>query len=564
MDVRLPDGTIVRNVPEGTTRAQLMSRVSKGSSSRGGALGALDAFGRGVADLASFGTADKISAGLNAIAPLDRLSGRDVTSVWDNGGDIVGAFKKNLAGEQRIDATDQRVNPNARLAGQVVGGVLGPVPGRGLIAKAAGKLGKSAPLARIVGEGVAQSGAYGLGRGDSTSVTQRLKNAGTDAALGGAGSLVGAGLVRGVGRAISPVVDPSVRKLANAGITMTPGQRGGRIARFAEQASESLPIIREPIKAAKARGVEQFNKAWINEGLAPIGAKLPKSASAGYASIEFAQDAVSKAYDKALSKISAPADEPFAQGLGAVAEKASQMPKPLADAFNYTMNQEITPLIAGKTQIDGPTLQRVNRLLQSRISKLQKSNDGLSDILADNLDEVRQNFLGLAARHSSEGAREFQAANAAHANLSRVYDAAARPQSVGGVFTPSTAASAASRKGYGTSVNNLSTGSARMQSLADAAKSVLPDTLPNSGTADRAAWITGLGALGSGAGASVNPALALPGAGLAQYIPGVDTALQKFSLRGQSDRAKLLADEIRKRAYIGGMFGAPVAVQSGN
>lgn len=131
MDVRLPDGTIVRNVPEGTTRAQLMSRVSKGSSSRGGALGALDAFGRGVADLASFGTADKISAGLNAIAPLDRLSGRDVTSVWDNGGDIVGAFKKNLAGEQRIDATDQRVNPNARLAGQVVGASSGLFRGVG-------------------------------------------------------------------------------------------------------------------------------------------------------------------------------------------------------------------------------------------------------------------------------------------------------------------------------------------------------------------------------------------------------------------------------------------------
>src|SRR3546814_15443652 len=28
-DVRMPDGTVIRNVPEGTTRAQLMARMSK-------------------------------------------------------------------------------------------------------------------------------------------------------------------------------------------------------------------------------------------------------------------------------------------------------------------------------------------------------------------------------------------------------------------------------------------------------------------------------------------------------------------------------------------------------
>jgi hypothetical protein len=33
--------------------------------------------------------------------------------------------------------------------------------------------------------------------------------------------------------------------------------------------------------------------------------------------------------------------------------------------------------------------------------------------------------------------------------------------------------------------------------------------------------------------------------------------LQKFALRGQGKRTKALADEIRKRAYIGGIFGAP-------
>ena len=44
-DVRLPDGTIVRNVPEGTTRSQLMARVQKGQQApraRGTGVGAID------------------------------------------------------------------------------------------------------------------------------------------------------------------------------------------------------------------------------------------------------------------------------------------------------------------------------------------------------------------------------------------------------------------------------------------------------------------------------------------------------------------------------------------
>lgn len=566
MDVRLPDGTIVRNVPEGTTRAQLMARVSRASPStqRDTALGGLDALGRGFADMASFGTADKIAAAGNALLPIDRLTGRKVSSVWD-GKSFGDAFRQNLKGEQAIDAADTRVNPNLRLAGQVAGGVLGPVPGRALIAKGAARLKRAPQLARIVGESAVQSGLYGAGRGDSTSVTERLSNAGNDAVMGTAGALAGAGLVRGVARGISPVVDKSVKRLANAGVTMTPGQRGGRIARFAEQASESIPIIREPIKAAKARGVEQFNRAWINEALADIGEKLPEKAGVGRSAIEFAQEAEGRAFDRALSKIAALPDEPFSQGLTATGEKAAQLPPNLATAFSYTMNNEIAPLLTGKQAIDGETLQRVHRLLQKRAAGADKAADGMGDMLGDAYREVRDHFMGLAQRQAGDGAAEFAKANAASAKLQRVYDAASRPQSVDGVFTPSTAASAASRKGFGTSTRNLARGEARMQSLADAAKAVLPDTLPNSGTADRAAWITGLGALGSGgAGVAVSPALALPAAGLAQYIPGFDAILQKAALRGQGDTATRLADEIRKRAYIGGMFGAPAALQIGD
>lgn len=558
-----PDGkTYQVTAPEGSTPEQALERVKKQASApRDTAVGGVDALVRGAADTATFGLADKIAAAGNAVLPLDALMGRDVSSVWQGKG-IADAFRENLGREQRIDQADSTVNPGMRLAGQVGGAVIGPVPGRALIAKGAARLGKSAPLARVVGEGAVQSGLYGLGSGDSTSVTERLDRGWRDALAGGAGAGLGYGLVRGGARAISPRVAPEIADLANAGVVMTPGQRGGRIARSIEQASESIPFVGAPIRAAKQRGVEQFNKAMVNEALSPIGLSAPKSLKAGEDTVAWAQDRVSDAFTKALSQINTPADDVFSQAMAGTAAKASKLPPAQSDAFKAVMENEITPLISGKQVLDGDTFQTVYRALQNRIARFDKGSDPLSDMTANALREVRDNFLSLAERNAGPGAKAFKAANSASANLARVNDAASRSQSTGGVFTPSTMMSAVSKKGYGTTTRNLARGEARMQGLADAAKKVLPDTLGNSGTADRAAWMAGLGAVGSGgAGVTVNPALALPAAGLLSYIPKVDAIMQRAALRGQSKLPSQLADEIRKRAYIGGMIGAPVAVQ---
>lgn len=557
-DVKMPDGTIIRNVPEGTTRAQLMARVSKAQSdntARNTPVGALDAFGRGAADLAAFGLADKISAAGNAVLPIDRLAGRDVKSVWD-GTSFLDAFSGNLALENRTDTADAAVNPVARTAGQVAGALVGPVPGRGLIAKGAARLGKTAPLAKVVGEAAVQSGLYGAGKGNSASVGERLDTAWKDALKGSAGALGGYGLIRGGARLISPKVSNEVASLANSGIVMTPGQRGGRVAKFIEQASESIPFVGTPIKAAKARGVQQFNKAWTNEALKPIGVKVPNDLPAGEKAVGWAQKAVSDAYQKALSGISAPIDNTFKNTIKAVSGQVRKLPSDQAKAFSTIMQLRVAPLLKGKTALDGKTMQQVDRALQKDIAGFRSKGDPIADLTADMLDDVRGGFLDLAGRHAGPNATAYKAAKEASARLARVEDAASRPNSVKGVFTPSTAASAAARKGYGTTTKNLARGEARMQKLADAAKAVLPDTLPDSGTATRGAWMTALGLAGSGgAGATVSPAAGLLALPLAKYIPGIDRVTQKVSLRGQSPAARRLADEIRQRAYIGGMLG---------
>lgn len=570
MDVRLPDGTIVRNVPAGTTRSQLMARVSKGPD-RSGIAGTLDAGVRGFTDMASFGLSDKIVAGLNAVLPIDKLTNSKVKSVWETG-DLGAAYRNNLQQEERIASADEKQHGLARGIGQVAGAVAGPVPGRALLAQGASSVAKGAVrsgmfgagkaralagAARVAGEGAIQSGLHGFGSGNSTSVSDRLTNAGTEAATGAIGSLVGAGAVRGAARAVSPVIDPAVAKLAQMGVVMTPGQRAGPgLTQWAENAAESVPVLGVAIRGAKRRGIEQFNRGTINEALKPISAALPKKAEAGRTAIEAAQEVISDNYDEALSKVRAPVDSLFQADLAATAQKAAGLPPEQAKAFDYIMQNKISPLLQGGT-LDGAGLQDVTRTLQGLAADAKKTPVA-GEFLADALGSVRQHFIDLAGRHSPEGTDGFLRANQAEANMSRIYDAASKAHG-DGIFTPQQLSAAAAKRGYGTTAKSAAAGNARMQDVADAGKSILPTTLQNSGTVERGALMAALGGVGTGA-ATINPAVAAIAAPALPYAPGIDAALQAFALRGQGKIPKSLADEIRKRAYVGGMFGAPMAL----
>ncbi len=579
MDVQMPDGTIIRGVPEGTTRSQLASRASKAgigikAPDRAGFAGTLDAGARGFTDMASFGLADKVVAGLNSVIPLDKATNPNIQSVWETG-DIGKAFRNNLNQEQVIAAKDQQQHGFARGVGQVLGAVAGPVPGRGILAAGAKKAATTAVRAgaastkarlgagalRIAGEGAIQSGLHGMGSGDSTSVMDRLSQGGLEAVQGGTGSLLGAGLVRGGTRAMSPLVDPAVAKLAKMGVTMTPGQRAGPgLLQWMENAAESVPGLGVPIRAAKRRGVAQYMKGTINEALKPIGAALPNKTQAGRAAIEAGQEAVSNSYDQALANISAPIDQPFQQGLATISSRASQLPPNEAASFNVIMQNKIAPLLKGSV-LDGKSLQDVTRTLQGLAAKAD-NGDVAGELLADELRAVRQHFLDLAGRHSPDGTAAFQRANEAYANLSRIEGAAAKAHGEG-IPTPHQLSVATAKNGYGTTTKRAAAGQARMQDVTDAGKKILPSTLPNSGTAERAAFQLGLGAIGGGS-AAINPGLAALALPAAPYVPGVDALLQKFALRGQGKTTKGLAEEIRKRAYVGGMLGAPMALQVGD
>lgn len=574
-----PDGATYQvTAPDDATPEQVRARVQATARpkatapNRQGIAQGADAILRGGLDMATFGLMDKAVAAADTLVPLSKIDDPRVKSVWE--GDflnnpvdaLVGAFRNNLRVQQSVDRADEQQNPILRATGQVIGGVVGPVPGRGLIAKGAQVLAKggrpakaAAPVARIAAEGAVQGGLYGAGSGDSASVAERLRNARSGAGQGAAGSLVGAAGARGLARAVSPVVNPAVAQLAKRSITMTPGQRGGPVRRFAEEAMESVPFVGQAVRGAKARGIGQFNRALYDEGLAPIGVRTPSSVKPGRQMAEFAQEAVSNAYDEALSGIDAPPDEVFTRGIQTVVARATQLPGELGGTFKAVLDNEVIPLIAEKQTLDGATLQKISQILQKRASAADNSQSAIGDMLGDAFREMRSQFLDLAMRVHPERTKAFLAANDAEANLSRVYDAVSKAGGEG-LTTPRSFQVSVRKKGYGTTAKRVARGDARMQELADSASEILPDRLPNSGTADRGAMIAGGTALLSGGAGTVNPLFALPAAGVTPYLPGVDRALQAVALRGQSDFARRLAEQIRQRTYLGGRGGVALTV----
>jgi hypothetical protein len=200
MDVKLPDGTILRNVPDGTTKAQIQEKL-------GGAApqGAGQDSGAGMAALQGF----------NSAVPF----GRKITSAIGAGiakaGGVEDTFSDLYAQAEANAAATSKANPKTELAGTIAGiGTSLPL-GFTNAGKSVGNFVGSGNLAARVAKGAmvaAPSGAiYGAGEaksGDELGGAKRGAMLG--AAVGGALPIVGAGLGalnRGLGKKVVATAD---------------------------------------------------------------------------------------------------------------------------------------------------------------------------------------------------------------------------------------------------------------------------------------------------------------------------------------------------------------------
>lgn len=505
--------------------------------------GALERIGTGMADpvhglaqLAYHLAPESVTRNVDAFNNWLVEKGLPIAPVPEGGLDVL---------ERRREQTIQQEGPGKGKIDwwRVLGNVASPV---NLVP--VGAMGKAATGA----ERLAQATGAGLFAGAAEPVTEgsywkeKTKQAIGGAAAGTLGGVVG----EAAGRAIAPKFDPDVQALLDFGVSMTPGQMAGGGFRRLEDALSSVPVLGQFIRQGQSRSVESFNKAAIDMALDSIGQKLPKNTKIGREAIEKAEDLIGNAYDNLLPKMVFKSDPIFLQGLQNLRTLVQEMPETQAKQFENIFQNRVLKRLDPNGVMLGDTMKQVESELSSISRQYRSSSDAAQRQLSDSLDEVRNLMRQNMTRNNPAEAAELEKINSAYAKFVRLQKASTQKATSGGVFTPSDLSRAVQQMDPSVRKARTARGGALMQNLSDPASAVLPQTVRDSGTAER---LLSYGLLGESA--NLSPWVALGAFGAATPYTGLGmSALNQWARLAPQQRAA-----VRQAMEAGYPYAAPGA-----
>lgn len=449
---------------------------------------------------------------------------------------------------QRERAYQDRRGPDAGIDwGRMGGNVLSGVP----LALATRN---PQSLLGAVGSGIGQGAVMGglqpvvPQEGESFAARKgaQIVEGGLSGAVGGAGGYL-------LGRAIAPQIPQNVRTLREAGVETTPGQTLGGLAQSLEdKARSTIPVMGDSIAAGQRNAVETFNRAVGNRVLAPIGEKLPKEIPAGRDMVAHVDDAISRVYDSALSKVRPfGPDEQFVADLQSEAQRF-MTPESRAAFLGFVRDKVMSRLGAG--EIDGRAFKTVDTEIGEAWRRYAAATSPADIEIKDGLRGLQMAMRNLLERTNGEAVPELKGANQAFARFVRLENAAGRVGSTEGVFSPQQFAAAVRQTDRSARHGAYARGEALMQDLSDPARAVLPSTIPDSGTAGRLMNAAALSGLATGA---IPPEFAIPAAvGSVAYQRPVSNAISGLLAMPRSAPVGLLGDAV---ASSGGALSLPLA-----
>lgn len=434
--------------------------------------------------------------------------------------------------------------------------------------RAAGQALAAAPLAAVMPTGTGMAGTIGAGAlsGAATGALQPVGQlqpgqtyAGQKMGQAATGALTGAiaaPLASVAGKVISGVGSAAQQKLADAGVTMTPGQiLGGGFARTEDKLT-SAPVLGDLIKNAQQRSVQSFNKATYNEVLAPLGQTY--QGPVGNEGVQAVQNTISNAYDSALSRMKFSAADPqFQSDISNLAGLAQGLPPAQQQTFSNVLKTQIFGKLSPQGEMDGATLKGA----QSELSRIARGYAGDPSFdnrqLGQAIGEIKNAVDSSLPRYNPPDAvQDLANANAAYANFVRLRGAAASQGAMnnGGVFTAAQLQNAVKGADKSAGKGATATGNALMQDLSSAGQSVLGSKYPDSGTAGRSM-------LGLAAGAMAGHAFLPPGA-IAPAALGMGAAALPYTAPGQRLAQALLMSRPAGAVPVGNAlarYGVPLA-----
>lgn len=489
---------------------------------------------------ALIGAADTLSGGL-----LDNMTGNP---------DLTRATMKGLS----------QVNPNSYAAGQIGGGVLGAMGAEAGLARA----GLASPLAADALTGA----AYNAGSADDPNQS-RVAAALLGATTGALGGVAGRGIARVAGGAATGVREGAQNFLNDRGIRMTPGQILGGRTKGIEDRLAGLPFIGDVINNARREGVQDFNRAAFDEGLAPIGAST--GGVIAEPGIDAARALRSNAYSNALDPVTLQADAPFIADMQGVIQAGQALPEPMLGNIQYTLPTRVGEAFDASGQLTGRDYQQALRGLRRDSASVANQPYGWD---FGQVTQAAEGALGQMVERQAPGVVEaLTAANRANTNVETLRSAvnAARNGSRShqpGVFMPSQLSDAASQtaKRFG---NSQGTTNQPFYELTRAGQEVLPSQVPDSGTAGRmvipllAASLGGTGGAVSADGTATDRAVSGAGAATvaallasAPYSATSRALIQRALLAERPDVLQRGGQMLIDRSGIAGRLAAPSAV----
>lgn len=451
-----------------------------------------------------------------------------------------------------------QTNRGERIAGGLAGfGLSFAAPGAGYIGKGANAAEKAIRAAQVGGGLGALYGAGGADGGLGERAQAGLEGGALGAVTGGLLQRGGDRLAENIAsRAAARTANPSdARILSNAGVDLTPGQMAGGVLKRIEDGLTAVPFMGDAIKSAQRRGLETFNDAAITDTLAQIGAEPTRR---GRGRMQDASQAFSQSYDEALNPIAEiPRPEGYTEALTRIADDAALPPN-----LRRNLRSLISNTVGRADEaIDGQTWKRIDSELSADIRAADRAaaNAPEQRLLRDKLNEVRGLWSERLGAVSPEALAAVRNVDDAYATFKIIQKATSDVASAGrGAEASPATMNRAVRQAAGE--NRYSRGEGRLQGLTDAAMTVLPSSVPDSGTPFRS--ILTAGGIGGGAAVLGNPvgqALAGlsalgAGAGAAAYSSpvqrAINSAYRAIGREGTTEQALSLLDVVHQNPAV--------------
>lgn len=431
------------------------------------------------------GIGDEIAGGLAAVpAAANALVRGDFRGVGN-------ALKEGMAGQRLIEddfsAKAPRVAALSRGTGNAVTLALPATKGVQALQGA-----NRAANALRAGVAAATEGA-GYALADRGSLSERVSDANTAAAISGVtAGVLGRGpkVVRNVGT--GPTERTNTQILKDYGVSLTPGQSMGGLAKNVEDVAQRAPILGSAIRGARARGGESLNRAFALDALSSVGASVPKNVKTGFQSVQHVAETLGKEYDRAADMVQQVGrDAELTGALSSIRQAADELPTDVRKQFDTILANRLDSVFPDGAVITGRRLREIQSDIGRIAAEKGASQDEAQRALGDLLEGVSDGLKETLGRYSPEAGQVIQRANEGWSKFVRLRRAAAAGKD--GIASPAQFLQAVRAMDKSVGKGRVAQGKAVGQELANAAAVVMPDAFGNPGTADA----IGLGALGT-------------------------------------------------------------------